>query len=420
MIRTSGTVSIAFRSFVDRIRAPVIMQVLPELNSGGVEQGVVDINAAIAKAGGHSIVVSAGGKRVHEITRAGGVHITLPVDSKNPLVIAANIGRLRKIIRDYNVDIVHACSRAPAWSAWRAVQGTSAKYVTSCHAAHKITGVLKKLYNSSIAKGDLVIAVSHFLADYLEENYEAEPERLRVIHRGLAIEKFHPNSVTPDRLIKITQAWRIPDGASVIMLPGRLSRIKGHMFLIDALQKLQQKDIFCVFVGSTLGNEHYAKELESYVESKGMEGHIRIVNNCEDMPAAYMLATVVVAPSLVPEGFGRIAVEAQAMGRPFITTDHGGSRETVLRNETGWLVAPGDVVELAGALHEALSLDNRQRAMLATRAMSHVAQHFTNEQMCASTLDVYAELLAAASMRALPPSNDGEELSAVRKGRAAG
>src|SRR3972149_10306435 len=172
MRSASGAVSIAFRRFVDSTRAPVFMQVLPALNSGGVEQGVVDINAAIVNAGGHSIVVSSGGKRVHEITRAGGTHITLPVDSKNPLVIAANIVRLRKIIRSCHVDVVHACSRAPAWSAGRAVQGTAAKYVTSCHSAHKITGALKKFYNSSITKGERVIAVSHFLADDLEKNYQ--------------------------------------------------------------------------------------------------------------------------------------------------------------------------------------------------------------------------------------------------------
>jgi glycosyltransferase involved in cell wall biosynthesis len=378
------------------------MQVLPALNSGGVEQGVVDINAAIVRAGGHSIVVSSGGRRVHEITKAGGTHIVLPVHSKNPLTILVNIHRLRKIIRKYNVDIVHACSRAPAWSASRAVHGTAAKYVTSCHSAHKITGSLKKFYNSSIAGGERVIAVSHFLADELEHYYNVDPERIRVIHRGLAVEKFHPNSVTPDRLIKIAQQWRIPDGASIIMLPGRLSRIKGHMFLIDALQRLKQKDIFCLFAGSDTGNENYRRELEDYIDSKGMGGSVRIVNACEDMPAAYMIATVVVTPSLVPEGFGRIAIEAQAMGRPVIATDHGGARETILRNETGWLVAPGDVDGLAAALHEAISLDTKQRALLASRAMSHVMKHFTNEQMCAGTLDVYAELLDPMAVRALP------------------
>ncbi len=417
MIRTADVVSAAFCGFAESVRAPVIMQILPALNAGGVEQGVIDLNAAIVRSGGHSIVVSSGGARVREITKAGGVHIVLPVDSKNPLVIADNIGRLRKIIRNYNVDVVHACSRAPAWSAGRAVQGTPAKYVTSIHSAHKTGGALKMLYNSSITKGERVIAVSHFLADYLEKNYQVSPEKIRVVHRGAAIEKFHPNAVTPDRLIKLAQQWRVPDGASVIMLPARLSRIKGHMFLIDAMQRLQQKDIFCLFVGSDIGNVHYRKELEAYIESSGLGGAVRIVNHCDDMPAAYMLSTVVVSPSLVPEGFGRIPIEAQAMGRPVIATDHGGTRETILRDETGWLVTPGDVQGLASALNEALSLDARQRAMLATRAMSHIGTHFTNEKMCAGTLDVYAELLESARQRALP-SNDG--LRAIGRNRIVG
>jgi glycosyltransferase involved in cell wall biosynthesis len=412
MIQTHDNVSTAFRAFVDRHHAPVIMQVLPALNSGGVEQGVIDINAAIVKAGGRSIVVSSGGARVHEIVKAGGTHIQLPVHSKNPVVIAANIARLRKIIRDMNVDVVHACSRAPAWSASRAVLGTQARLVTSCHSAHRITGAVKRLYNSSISKGERVIAVSHFIADYLEQNYSVDAQKVRVVHRGLAVEKFHPNSVTPERLIRISRTWRIPEGACVVMLPARLSRSKGHMFLLDAIAQLQRRDIFCLFLGSDKGNENYRKELESYIASKDMGGAVRIVTDCNDMPAAYMLSTVVACPTLVPEGFGRTAVEAQAMGRPVIATDHGGARETISRDDTGWLVAPGDTGALAAALNEAISLDGRGRALLATRAMSHVARHFTNEQMCAGTLDVYAELLDAAAMRTLP-SND------VKKARAA-
>lgn len=403
MLKTPVTTSTAFTNFGAQHHAPVVLQVLPALNAGGVEQGVIDLNAAIVKAGGHSVVVSAGGQRAHEITRGGGTHVPLPVHSKNPLTIAASIGRLRKVIRDYNVDIVHACSRAPAWVAGKAVKGTGARYVTSCHAAHGISGVLKRLYNSSIASGERVIAVSHFLADYLERNYRLDPGVIRVVYRGVALEKFHPNSVTPERLINLSHDFRIPEGSAVIMLPGRLSRIKGHMFLLDAIALLRRKDIFCLFVGSDHGNEGYKKELESYIDSKGMGAQARIVTDCGDMPAAYMISTVVVAPSLVPEGFGRIAVEAQAMGRPVIATDHGGAKETIIRDETGWLVKPGDVNDLARALDEAMSLDARERALLGTQAMSHVAAHFTNEQMCLGTLDVYAELLqAAAGLRALP------------------
>ncbi len=402
MMRSRDMTSTAFRQFVDGGRPPVILQVLPALNSGGAEQSAIDINASIVRAGGKSIVVSAGGARMHEITKAGGLHIVMQVQSKNPLVLAANTTRLRKIIRQYNVDIVHAAGRAPAWVSARAVQGTTARLITSCHAAHAPGGKIAQFYNSAIAKGERVIAVSHFLADYLEQNYKLDPNVIRVIHRGVAIERFHPNAVTPERLVSLSRQMRIPDGAAVILLPARVSRIKGHMFLLDAIEQLGRRDVFCLFVGSDLGNEAYSRELEAYISSKGLGTQVRIEPQCNDMPAAYMTATVVAVPSVEPEGFGRVPIEAQAMGRPCIATDHGGTKETILRDETGWLVPPGDVTTLKNALDEALNLDARGRAMLATRAMSHVAEHFTNDQMCQGTLDVYAELLAEARLNPLP------------------
>jgi len=405
MIKTLESNSASFQKIVRDIGSPVIMQIVPALNSGGVEQGVIDINRAIVEAGGQSLVMSSGGKRVPEIIRYGGTHIELPVNSKNPFIMAANIRRIRKAIRDFNVDIVHACSRAPAWSAWQAVKGTKAKYVTGCHAAHKIGGSLKRLYNSSITRGDLIITVSHFLSGYLQENYKANSDKIRVIHRGLAIENYHPNSVTPDRIIDIAQKWRVPDGSYVVILPARVSRIKGHMFFINALEKLGRKDIFCAFVGHTAGNENYVSELKKYIEDKNLGDQVRLVGTCSDMPAAYMLANLVVTPSLCEEGFGRIAIEAQAMGRPVIATNHGGSRETIIDGETGWLVEPNNVEEFAMAINEALFLNQRERAMLATRAMNHAMKNFTNEIMCSKTLDVYAELLEDIHMRVFP-SND--------------
>lgn len=399
MIRVHDMTSIRFSSLTGGDRPPVIMQVVPALNSGGVEQGVVDISNAIVRAGGRSIVVSSGGMRVPEILRGGALHVELPVHSKNPLTMMANVGALERLIRQHGVDVVHACSRAPAWSAGRAARRAKALYVTSCHAAHASGGPLKRFYNSAIAGGEIVIAVSHFLANWLEHEFRLDPARIRVVHRGLALEKFHPNAVTPDRLVGIAKKWRVPDGASVVMLPGRLSRIKGHMFLIDALVQLGRDDLFCVFVGND-PDGNYRRELETYIESKGFSGRARIVDHCDDMPAAYMISTVVTAPSLVPEGFGRIAIEAQAMGRPLIVTDHGGARETVLRDETGWLVKPGDTHALAQALAEAMALSDRQRAILATRAMAHVAANFTVETMCAQTLDVYAEVMERAGRNA--------------------
>ncbi len=373
-------------------RPPVIMQVIPALNGGGVEQGVVDINAALTSAGATSIVVSSGGALVHKIIRAGGIHIDLPVHSKNPLTIKRNIKHLKNIIQRYKVQLVHACSRAPAWSAETAAKDSDIHYVTSCHAAHNIGSGIKRFYNSSITKGDIVITVSNFLAEYLQTEYNVPAEKIRVIHRGVSLEKFHPNSVTPDRLIKISKDWRVPDGSSIIILPARLTRGKGHHECIDALKLLNHKNFFCVFAGKDKkGN--YRAELEKHIQESRLNGQIRIIDHCDDLPAAYMISSVIVCPATKPEGFGRIPIEAQAMGRPVIATDHGGFQETIRSGETGWLIPSGDIKMLAQTIDTALSLDAGQRALLATQAMSHVANNFMNEKMCNETLSVYSELL---------------------------
>ncbi len=391
-----------------RIKKPVIMQVIPALSAGGAEQGCIDIAAELVRSGAEAIVVSHGGNRLHELARAGAIHIDLPVHSKNPIVMWRNITRLRKIIKKYNVDIVHARSRAPAWSAMQACRGTDARYMTTCHAPYNFEGKAKKFYNSSISRGERIIAISHYVADYLRKHYNTDPRNIRVIHRGVALEKFHPTSVTPERMIKITKEWRIPDGALVVMMPGRLTRWKGHHVLIDAMAKLGKPDVFCVLIGSDQGRTAYRQELEQTIQEKGLSGQVRIIDHCNDMPAAYMLSAVVVSASTDPEGFGRIPIEAQAMGRPIVATDHGGARETVLRGETGWLVAPNESKPLAEALKQALALTPNQRAVLATRAMDHIARHFTREKMADETLNVYAELLQE-KFQAQPFTNQAQD-----------
>ena len=372
---------------------PVIMQIIPSLGAGGAEQGCIDIAAEIVKAGGKAIVVSNAGYRVSELARVGAVHIDLSVHSKNPLIMLKNIISLRKIIKRENVDIVHVRSRAPAWSAWRACKGTKARFMTTCHAPYNINGEVKRFYNSSIMRGEIIIAISEYIAEYLMKNYSVEKERIRVIHRGIPIERFHPTTVTPERMIDLEKNWRIPDGANIVMLPGRLTRWKGHHVLIDAIAKLNRDDIFCVIIGSDQGRTEYREELEAYIEEKNLGAQMRIIDQCHDMPAAYMLSTVVVSASTDPEGFGRVPVEAQAMGRPIIASDHGGARETIVRGDTGWHVPPSDPDALAQAISEALSLNATQRAVLATRSMTNVAENFTKDIMADKTLDVYAELL---------------------------
>ncbi len=384
---------------------PVIMQVIPSLGAGGAEQGCIDIAAEIVKAGGEAIVVSNGGYRISELARVGATHIDLPVHSKNPIVMWRNIGRLKRLIKKHNVNIVHARSRAPAWSAWRACQGNDAHFMTTCHAPYNISGEAKRLYNGSIAHGEIVIAISRYVAKYLTDNYNISDDRIRLIHRGIPMERFDPQTVNAGRMIEIAKDWRIPDGANIIMMPGRITRWKGHHVLIDAMAKLDNDDVFCVMIGSDQGRTEYRKELDDSIAAKDLGNRVRIIDQCHDMPAAYMLSTVVVSASTDPEGFGRIPVEAQAMGRPIIASDHGGAQETVIRGETGWLIPPADPDALAQALKEALSLDPEQRAVLASRSMENVAAHFTKNIMAQKTLDVYSEFLQkqAPSLHAKTP-----------------
>jgi glycosyltransferase involved in cell wall biosynthesis len=380
------------------------MQVIPSLGAGGAEQGCIDVAAELVRSGATSIVVSNGGARIPELLRGGSIHIDLPVHSKNPFVMWKNIGRLRKLIKKHDVDIVHARSRAPAWSAWKACVGTSAKFMTTCHAPFNISGNVKRFYNSSIAKGERVIAISNYVKDYLLKNYEIDEKNIRVIHRGVALEKFHPSSVAPLHLIKLSNEWRLPDGCTIVMMPGRITRWKGHHVLIDAIAKLDREDVFCVLIGDDQGRTEYRQELEKTIADKNLEGRVRIIGHCNDMPAAYTLSTVVVSASTDPEGFGRVPIEAQAMGRAIVATNHGGAMETVIDGKTGWLVPPNDAEAMANAIREALDMDGTERALMANRAMQHVAEHFTREHMVDETMNVYAELLGEKF--AVTPSTD--------------
>jgi len=373
---------------------PVIMQVIPALGAGGAEQGCIDVAAELVRTGSDAIIVSNGGARVRELERLGVMHIDMPVHSKNPLVMWRNVRRLRKLINRYHVNVVHVRSRAPAWSAERACRVSRARFMTTCHAPYNINdSEWKRKYNAVMMRGERVIAISKMVADYMVENYPINPAVIRLIHRGIDLSKFHPEAVPPGRLVDLAAEWRVPDGANIVLLPGRLTRWKGHHVLIDAMARLAKDDLFCVIIGDDQGRSEYRKELIDAIAQKSLSGRVRLVDHCDDMPAAYMLSTVVVSASTDPEGFGRIPVEAQAMGRPIVGTSHGGALETIVPGETGWLVEPGDALALSRAIEEALALDERGRKALARESMAHVRAHFTREQMVARTLSVYQELL---------------------------
>lgn len=377
-------------------KQPVILQVLPELRAGGVERGTIEMAQAIQQAGWQAIVASAGGQMVRQLTQTGAKHIELPLQTKNLFRMRANARALERIIREHRVDIVHARSRAPAWSAYWAAQKTGARFITTFHGTYGIENKWKKRYNAIMTKGERVIAISEFIAGHIREHYEVDERNLRIIHRGVDVEKFSQESVTGMRVAELAKSWRMPDDATdvpVILLPGRITRWKGQTVLLRALAKIRDLPFFCVLLGDDTGHPAFRKELEEMIVKFGLAGKARIAPNTSRMAEAYMLSAVVVAPSTEPEAFGRIPVEAQAMGRPVIATDHGGFRETIIDGETGWLVKPGDADALAERLRFALSLTPEQREEWAWRARQHACDYFSSDLMKHKTINVYSELL---------------------------
>jgi glycosyltransferase involved in cell wall biosynthesis len=371
-----------------------VLQVLPALGAGGVERGTVEVAAALGAAGCRALVASEGGKLEHDCARAGAEHVTLPLAAKSPWRIWRNAAALEALIRAEKVDIVHARSRAPAWSAWLAARRAGVRFVTTWHGTYNEDLPLKRRYNAIMAKGERVIAISHFIAAHLKRVTDVDPALVRVIPRGVDPARFDPEAVNSARIEATMRNLGLPDGAPIVLLPGRITRWKGQAVLVEAMAHLARKDVVAVLLGDTQGREGFRAELEALVAARGLTGRVFLRPHAHDMPAVLMLASAVVSASTDPEAFGRVVIEGQAMGRPVIATDHGGARETVVQGETGLLVPPGDAAALAAALDDVLSLDAPTRAALGVRARQHVLDSaYTTQAMCAATLDVYRELL---------------------------
>jgi glycosyltransferase involved in cell wall biosynthesis len=373
--------------------ALVVLQVLPSLVTGGVERGTIEMTQAIAEAGGTALVASAGGRLVAAVERAGGRHVELPLMAKNPLAVWRNAGRLARVIRAEGVAIVHARSRAPAWSAWIASRRTGARFVTTYHGAYGEGAPGKRRYNSVMASGERVIAISRYIAGLVVARHGIDPARIRIIPRGVDPVQFDPDAIGGERMARLAQSWRLPEGVRAIVLPGRLTRWKGQSVLLAAMARLQRPDLCCVLVGSGQGRPGYAAELVRTAERLGLKDQLRIPGECDDMPAAYALADVVVHASIRPEAFGRVVIEAQAMARPVIASDLGGPVETVEQGVTGWRVRPGDPDALACALGHALGLSPDEAAALGRRARAAVQRGYTTAAMQEATLAVYRELV---------------------------
>jgi glycosyltransferase involved in cell wall biosynthesis len=385
-----------------------VLQIIPSLEAGGAERTAVDVAAALVKAGARALVATTGGRLVGELDAAGGVWVPFPAATKNPVEILWNAERLRRLSIREGVSLIHARSRAPAWSGLLAARRLGVPFVTTYHGAYKKGGWLKNWYNSVMARGDAVIANSRFTAEMIESRHAQarDPQghsKVTVIYRGTDLSKFDPDRISDDRVAALRTAWSVPEGRRIVLLAARLTRWKGQNVLIDAAGRLVGaglSDVDFVLAGDPQGRSEYVAGLKTQIARAGLEDRVRIVGHCVDMPAADLAADVVTVPSIEPEAFGRSATEAQAVGRPVVVSDLGAVPETVLAPpdvaeaaRTGWRVPADDPGALADAIKGALALSEEERSALAERARRHVRETFSLEAMTSATLQVYARLL---------------------------
>jgi glycosyltransferase involved in cell wall biosynthesis len=380
-----------------------ILQVVPRLDAGGSELATIEIAQALSRVGARALVATEGGGMAEEVAFAGGEIVALPVASKSPITILANIGRIANLIERRGVDLVHARSRAPAWSAFLAAWRTGKPFVTTYHGAYGEVGPFKAAYNSVMAKGDRIIANSHYTASVIETREPRVKDRIRVIYRGVDRNAFDPAAVDANAVESLRARWAVPPGAKIVLHAARLTSIKGQRDLIAAAALAHAEGALdgavVILAGDAPGRDAYREELIGLIARHGLDDRVRLVGHCREMPAAYLAAQVAVTTSTVPETFGRTSAEAQAMGCPVIVPDLGALPETIVSTEqseaqfTGWLFPPRDVAALASRIGQALAMTPLERDAIGARARTHVAGKFMLERMQGSTLAVYDELL---------------------------
>ncbi|ADJ22210.1 glycosyl transferase group 1 [Hyphomicrobium denitrificans ATCC 51888] len=384
------------------LKRPTILQIIPELATGGAELSAIEIAAAVVRAGGRAIVLSEGGRMADRLASVGGELVIFPAATKNPMKLLANATAIERIARKENVDLIHARSRAPAWSALIAARRAKLPFVTTYHGIYNEKGRAKRLYNSVMARGDIVIANSRYTADIVKKRYATPEERIRVIYRGVDLDAFDPAVVSAERVKKLRDKWGVADDQRIVLHAARLTKWKGQGDVIAAAARIRDKVRDCVFIlaGDAQGRDDYRQGLLDQIASTGLEGIVRLVGHVDDIPAAFSASHIAFVASNEPEAFGRAAAEAQAMACPVISTNIGAPPETVLApprvaasDRTGWLVAPGDIDNYESVLLEALSLGDAARAEIGARARRHVMEMFSTFKMQRLTLAVYDELL---------------------------
>jgi glycosyltransferase involved in cell wall biosynthesis len=377
-----------------------VLQVIPKLGHGGAETGCYDIAHYLSENNCKSFIVTSSGQLIKFINKEKVKLIKLPVHSKNPLIILFNSIALIFIIFFYNISIVHARSRAPAWSCFLATKVTGRKFVTTFHGTYNYNNKIKKFYNSVMVKSNLVIAGSNFIFSHIKKNYSDYfniGNKLLVIFRGINVDYYDPTTSTEAEEKKLLKSWGIQRDKKIILLPGRLTSWKGQELFLEAINlvniQLGYEAFYVVILGSDQGRDVYKKKLIRLSEQYRMTKQVKFIDHCKDMALAYKVSDIIVSPSIEPEAFGRVAVEAQAMEKIIIASNIGGSNETVIDGKTGYLFESGDPKPLSEKILKVLNLDDTTLKAVGIEGRKNIVSKFNVEKMCFSTYSEYKKLI---------------------------
>ena len=377
-----------------------VLQVIPKLGYGGAETGCYDIAHYLPENNCKSFIVTSGGELTKFIDKKKVKLIRLPVQSKNPILIFFNSIILFGIILFFNITIVHARSRAPAWSCLLATKLTRRKFVTTFHGTYNFSGKLKKLYNSVMVRSDLIIAGSNFIFSHIKENYSellTLKKKFLVIFRGINVDYFDPSSKLEEDEKKLLTKWEINKEKKIILVPGRLTSWKGQEMLIEAINltkvELGYEAFHLVILGSHQGRDLYKKKLIRITEQYRLTNQIKFIDQCKDMALAYKVSDIVISPSIEPEAFGRVAVEAQSMEKLIIASNIGGSNETIINEKTGFLFEAGDINSLSKKIIQAITMDESSLKLMGKEGRKNIIKKFNVEKMCFSTYSEYKRLV---------------------------
>ena len=377
-----------------------VLQVIPKLGYGGAETGCYDLAHYLTEYGCISYIVTSGGELLKFVDKKKVKLIKLPVHSKNPILILLNTIALIFIILLKDISIVHARSRAPAWSCLIATKITRRKFITTFHGTYNFKNSIKKIYNSVMVRSNLVIAGSNFIFSHINNNYSKyfdSKKRFLVIFRGINVDYFDPSKTSCTAESQLLSDWKLDRNRKIILMPGRLTAWKGQETFIEALnlvnKELGQKSFYAVILGNDQGRDVYKKKIKRLAEQYRLNNQLKFINHCKDMPLAYKISDLVVSASIEPEAFGRVSVEAQSMEKPIIASGIGGSNETILNNKTGFLFEAGNAESLSKKIIEVLNLNESTLKFMGIEGRKNIIKKFNVEKMCFSTYSEYKKLL---------------------------